>query len=129
MSTTTDAMNRATFSEAQAAGADGEPTGGLRFGSESVSRFVRELKPGLGGALVLAGAVVAIGLTAALVRGRRRTRWVAPARPSAVATVAKTAGLWMLRSVVRRVAEEAVARLAEQSASPHAAPATSTARP
>jgi hypothetical protein len=128
MSTPTDAMSRTPFSEAQAAGADAEPTGGLRFGSERVSRLVRELNPGLGGAVVLAGAVVAIGLTAALVRGRRRARWVGPQRPSAVATVAKTAGLWVLRSVVRRVAEEAVARLAEQSASPHAAPAPSTSR-
>lgn len=90
--------------------------------SEHMARQLSsELKPALTAAVAVAGAAAAVGLTVALVRrSRRRHGWFAPEQPSALATAAKTAGLWALRLLARRVAQEVVNRLAEPQASPGA---------
>lgn len=81
--------------------------------SENMARRIGgELKPALGAAVVVAGAAVAVGVTVALVRrGRRRDRWLSPGQPSALSTAAKTVGIWALRLLARRVAQEVVSRL------------------
>jgi len=83
--------------------------------SEHLARRIgSELKPALAAAVVVAGAAAAVGVTVALLRrNRRQNHWFQPERQSALATAAKTAGLWALRLVVRRVAQELVSRLSE----------------
>lgn len=94
--------------------------------SEHMARRIgSELKPALGAAVVVAGAAVAVGVTVALVRrGRRRDRWLSPEPPSALSTAAKTVGIWALRLLARRVAQEVVSRLNV----PEEPPPTSLAR-
>lgn len=101
-------------------------------GEAMARQLSRELKPAAIAAVAVAGAAGATVLTVALVRrARRRSHWFAPQEPSRLAVVAKTAGLWALRLLARRVAQEVVARLNEpQTTTPDAArrpAATSTA--
>jgi hypothetical protein len=88
---------------------------------ESIARRIgHEMKPAVIGAVAVAGAAAAIVVTVALVRRGRRRHWLGPQQPSALTTAAKTAGLWALRLLARRVAQEVVSRLGEPS--PHAQP-------
>lgn len=85
----------------------------LRRVGHSSEAFARrlsgELKPALWVGVAVAGAAGATALAVALVRrSRRRSRWLAPQEPSALAVAAKTAGLWALRLLARRVAQEIV---------------------
>jgi hypothetical protein len=95
-------------------------------GEQLARRIGHEVKPAVIGAVAVAGAAAALVLTVALVRRGRRRHWLAPAQPSALATAAKTAGLWALRLVARRVALEVAGRLSE-AATPVAAPPLTTA--
>jgi hypothetical protein len=83
--------------------------------SENLARRLgNELRPTLAVAGAVAGAAVVVGVAIALVRrGKRRQGWFAPEPPSALGVAAKSAGLWALRFVARRVAQELVSRLAE----------------
>jgi hypothetical protein len=114
--------------EAQVAREKAQLTRSLRAVGRSSEHMARrigsELKPALVAAVAVAGAAAAIGVTVALVRrAKRRDHWFAPEQPSALGNAAKTAGLWALRLLARRVAQELVSRLSEPSA-PTAAPAT-----
>jgi hypothetical protein len=83
-----------------------------------------ELKPTLAVAAAAVGAAVVVGVAVALVRrSRRHNNWLAPEQPSALGAVAKTAGLWALRFLARRVAQEVVSRLTEGAAVQTPAPA------
>lgn len=112
-------MDDIALAEAQVAREKAELTRSLRAvgrTSEHVARRIgSELKPALGAAVVVVGAAVAVGVTVALVRrSRRRDRWLtAGEAPSALSSAAKTAGLWALRLLARRVAQEVVSRLGE----------------
>src|SRR4051812_10119371 len=89
-----------------------------------VHRLGQELKPGLATAAVVAGAALVVGVTVALVRrGKRRQGWLAPQQPSALVTAAKGAGLWALRYVAQRAAQELVTRLKEPKLEPGSHPA------
>jgi hypothetical protein len=103
-----------------------------RSSEKMALRIGGELKPALGAAIVVAGAAVAVGVTVALVRrGRRRDGWLSPQPPSALSTAAKTVGLWALRLLARRVAQEVVSRLAapgESATAPLGATAAPTPR-
>jgi len=84
-----------------------------------VRRLGQELKPTLATAAAVAGAALVVGVTVALVRrSKRRQGWLAPQQPSALATAAKGAGLWALRYVARRAAQELVTRLREPKLEP-----------
>lgn len=88
-----------------------------RSSEDMARRLGSELKPALITAAAVAGAAVAVGITVALVRrAKRRDVWFAPEQPSTLGTAAKTAGLWALRFLARRVAQELVGRLSEPSA-------------
>jgi hypothetical protein len=90
-----------------------------------VQRLGQELKPSLAAAAAVAGAALVVGVTVALVRrSKRRQGWLAPQQqPSALATAAKGAGLWALRYVARRAAQELVTRLREPKVEPSSHPA------
>jgi hypothetical protein len=101
-----------------------------KSGEHIAQRIGREMKPAVVGAVAVAGAAAAVVLTVALVRRGRRQHWLAAQRPSALATVAKTAGLWALRLLARRVAQEVVSRLSEPGAAhpEHQLPSAPNAR-
>lgn len=128
-------MDEIARAEAQVAREKAELTRSLRAVGRSSEHMARriggELKPALGAAVVVAGAAVAVGVTVALVRrGRRRDRWLGPDQPSALSTAAKTVGLWALRLLARRVAQEVVSRLGEPAeATPAPLPAGAAAAP
>ena len=110
-------MDEIARAEAEIAREKAELSRNLRAVGRSSEHMARriggELKPALGAAVVVAGAAVAVGVTVALVRrGRRRDRWLSPEPPSALSTAAKTVGIWALRLLARRVAQEVVSRLA-----------------
>ena len=84
-----------------------------KTGEQLARRIGDEMKPALVGAVAVAGAAAAVAVTVALVRRGRRRQWLGAQQPSAIATVAKTAGLWALRLLARRVAQEVVSRLGE----------------
>lgn len=102
--------------EAQVAKEKAELTRSLRAVGRSsekmAQRLGNELKPVAGAAVVVAGAAIAVGVTVALVRrSRRRSRWLAPEPPSAITVAAKTVGLWALRYLARRAAQDVLSRL------------------
>jgi len=92
-------------------------------GEDLARRMGDELKPTLKVAAAIAGgaAIVAVGI-ALTKRSRRRSGWLAPEQPSALALAAKTAGMWALRALARRVAQEVVSRLTDPSLSVATAP-------
>jgi len=93
--------------------------------SEALARRLgKELKPTLVVAAAVAGAALAVGVTVALVRrGKHRPAWRAPEEPSALVMAAKGAGLWALRFVARRAAQELVSRLKDPKVQPSRQPA------
>lgn len=110
-------MDEIKRAEAEVAREKAELARSLRAVGRSSEHMARrigvELKPALGAAVIVAGAAVAVGVTVALARrGRRRDRWLSPEQPSALSTAAKTVGIWALRLLARRVAQEVVSRLA-----------------
>jgi hypothetical protein len=85
-----------------------------KSGENLARRLGNELRPTLAVAGAVAGAAVVVGVAIALVRrSKGRQGWLAPQQPSALAVAAKGAGVWALRFVARRVAQELVSRLAE----------------
>jgi hypothetical protein len=121
----TDEIARA---EAQVAEQRQQLTRSLHAASQSGQKFARrlgsELKPAVTAAVVVAGAAVVVGISVAIARRSTRSRgWRVPAQPSLVGNAAKAAGLWALRLLARRVAQELVARLSEPSAPALVAPA------
>jgi hypothetical protein len=91
------------------------------YGEIAGRRIGGELKPVLLVGVVMAG-VGATALALALARrAQRRSRWFEPTRstePSPLVIAAKSAGLWAMRLLVRRVAEELVSHLSEPTAVP-----------
>jgi hypothetical protein len=107
--------------EAQVAEQRAQLARSLRVASQSGEKFARrlgnELKPAVTVGIVLAGTVAVVGLAVVLVkRGGQRRGWRAPSEPSLVSNAAKAAGLWALRLLAKRVAQEVVSRLGEPSA-------------
>lgn len=95
-------------------------TRSLQAASQSGENFARklsrELKPAITAAVAVASAAAIIGISVAIARRSSRSRgWRAPTQPSLVGNAAKAAGLWALRALARRAAQELVARLAEPS--------------
>jgi hypothetical protein len=107
--------------EAQVAEQRAQLTRSLRRASQSGEKLARrlgdELKPAITAGIVLAGAVAVVGVTVVLVKrvGQRRS-WRASSEPTLVGNVAKAAGLWALRLLAKRVAQEVVSRLGEPGA-------------
>lgn len=86
--------------------------------SEVMARRIgSELKPAAVAAAIVVGAVAVVGVGIALARRKRHAGWFLPEPPSAFATAAKTAGLWALRVLARRAAQELMSRLGEPTAS------------
>lgn len=110
----TDEIARA---EAQVAEQRAQLTRSLRAASKSGEKFAKristELKPAVTAAVVVAGAAAVVGVSIAIARRSSHKGWRAPAQPSVMANAAKAAGLWALRLLARRVAQELVARLSE----------------
>ncbi len=80
-------------------------------GQQLARRIGHEVKPAVFGAVAVAGAAAAVAVTVALVRRNRRRHWLAPAQPSALSTAAKSVGLWALRMLAHRMAQEVGRRL------------------
>lgn len=94
-----------------------------KTGEALARRLGDELKPTIKVAAAVAGvATIAIIGVAIAKRAQRRRGWFAPEQPSPLALAAKTAGLWALRMLARRAAQELVSRLGEPSASVATAP-------
>ena len=94
-------------------------------GNNLMQQVRHELRPALQTALVVAGAVAVVSAATIVVARRRRRApaWLAPAQPSALGTLAKSAGVWALRLLAKRVAQELVSRLEEPEPKPVARPA------
>jgi hypothetical protein len=86
-------------------------------GKHLAQRVRQELQPAVHGALFVAGAAAVVGVGVAVLVATRSRRsasgWLAPSRPSTLAVLGKTAGLWALRVLARRAAQELVSRLNE----------------
>lgn len=94
-----------------------------KTGEALARRLGDELKPTIKVAAAVAGvATIAIIGVAIAKRAQRRRGWFAPEQPSPLALAAKTAGLWAMRMLARRAAQELVSRLGEPSASVATAP-------
>jgi high-affinity Fe2+/Pb2+ permease len=121
-------MNETARAQAEVAREKAELTRSLRAVGRTSERMARrigdELKPALSAAVVVAGAAIAVGVTVALVRRGRRHGWQSPERPSALSTAAKAVGVWALRLLARRAAQEVLSRL---SARDEGAPAALSA--
>jgi hypothetical protein len=86
-------------------------------GKKLAKRLGSELKPTVTAAILVAGAAAVIGVSVAIARRSGRGKgWRAPEQPSLAGNAAKAAGLWALRLLARRAAQELVARLTEPSA-------------
>lgn len=81
-------------------------------GEVMARRIGSELKPTAVAVAVVAGAIAIVGVGVFVAR-RRRHHWLVPEPPSAFATAAKAAGLWALRLLARRAAQEIASRLGE----------------
>jgi len=128
IATTNNEADELARAEQQVMQSRAELSRSLRRVGESSANLARklsmELKPTLAVAAAVAGAAVVVGVTVSLVRrGRRRQGWFAPEQPSALAVAAKGAALWALRILARRVAQELVSRLTEQTPAPSREPA------
>ena len=85
-----------------------------RSGEKLAKTLSKELQPAITAAIVVAGAAAVIGVSVAVARRSSRSRgWRVPAEPSVLGNAAKAAGLWAMRLLARRVAQEIVARFAE----------------
>jgi hypothetical protein len=117
----TDDVTRA---EAEVAARKAELTRSLREAERTsqhmVKRLGNELKPALLAGLAVAALATVAGVTIVMAR-RRRSGWLPPERPSALATAARGAGMFLLRLAARQVAAQIVARLDASSAPQHAA--------
>jgi len=93
-------------------------------GKHLAERVRREFEPALHTALLVAGAAAVVGVAVIVATRSRRNAsgWLAPSRPSTLGVLGKTAGLWALRMLARRAAQELVSRLNEPQA-PAQAPA------
>jgi hypothetical protein len=98
-------------------------------GNNLMQQVRHELRPALQTALVVAGAVAVVSAATIVVARRRRRApaWLAPAQPSAFGTLAKSAGVWALRLLAKRVAQELVSRLEEPEPKPVPRPAPARA--
>jgi hypothetical protein len=95
-----------------------------RSGEKLAKTLTSELKPAVTAAIVVASAAAIVGVSVAVVRRSSRNRgWRASTEPSVLGNAAKAAGLWALRLLARRVAQEIVARLAEPTPAALVAPA------
>ena len=94
-------------------------------GNNLMQQVRHELRPALQTALVVAGAVAVVSAATIVVARRRRRApvWLAPAQPSALGTLAKSAGVWALRLLAKRIAQELVGRLEEPGPKPVPRPA------
>ena len=116
--TDTDEIARA---EAQVAAQREQLTRSLRRASRSGEKLAQtigsELKPAVTAAIAVAGAAAIIGVSVAIVRRSSRNRgWRASSEPSVLGNAAKAAGIWALRLLAKRVAQEIASRLAEPTA-------------
>jgi hypothetical protein len=91
-------------------------------GQTFVRRLQHELKPAVIAGIAVAALATAAGITVALARRNRQSRWLPPDRPSTLAVAAKGAGMILLRILARQVASQVVARLDSSAATetPHA---------
>jgi hypothetical protein len=101
--------------EAEVAARKADLSASLRKAEASSERMVKhlgnELKPALVAGLAVVALTAVAGVTIALVRRRRSSRWLQPERPSALGTAARGAGMFLLRLAARQVATQLMARL------------------
>ena len=94
-----------------------------RSGEKLAQRLGDELKPAITAAIVIVGAVAVAGVTVALLRrASQRRGWRAPSEPSFAGTAAKAVGVWALRLVAKRAAQDFMSRLGAPGALVAAAP-------
>lgn len=121
----TDDVARA---EAEVAVRKAELTQSLRQAEQSgqklVKRLENELRPALIAGIAVAALATAAGITFALVRRKRNSRWLPPERPSALGTAARGAGMFLLRFAARQIVSQVAARLEGPAPAPAPAPTT-----
>jgi hypothetical protein len=86
-------------------------------GEASSQDLAQQLKPLLVGAAIAAGTVAVVGVALAI-RRNRRARWVGPAQPSALGTLARNVGFGLLRLAARQAASAFLERFAPASTAP-----------
>lgn len=84
-------------------------------GEHFAQRLTHDLKPAVVVAVAVLGTAAAVAVGVAFVRRARKRphHWLAPEQPSRLQVAAKTAGVWALRLLARRIAQEAVSRLSD----------------
>jgi hypothetical protein len=117
-STDIDDVSRA---EAEVAARKAEFAHSLRQAEKSGESLVKnlghDLKPVVVAGIAVAALATVAGVTIALTRRNRRSRWLPAEQPSALATAARGAGMMLLRLLARQIAGQVVARL-DGSAAP-----------
>lgn len=82
-----------------------------KSGQDLVNNLGHELKPVVIAGIAVAALATVAGVTIALARRSRRSRWLPAEQPSALATAARGAGMMLLRLLARQIAGQVVARL------------------
>jgi len=100
----------------------------LRVAGETGTRLAGEVRKKMTPTLVVAAVVgaAAVGVAVVVARSGSRPRWRAPQAPSLTGQVARAAGMWLLRAVAVRVAQQLVVQFRD-SQTPALAPARPTA--
>jgi hypothetical protein len=118
-STDIDDVSRA---EAEVAARKAQLAHSLRQAEQSGQKLVKnlghELKPVVIAGVAVAALATVAGVTVMLARRSRRSRWLPPPQPSALATAARSAGMLLLRVLARQIAGQVVARLDGSTAAP-----------
>jgi hypothetical protein len=110
-----------TRAEAEVAARKAQLAHSLRQAEKSGENLVKnlghELKPVVVAGIAVAALATVVGVTIALARRNRQSRWLPAEQPSPLATAARGAGMMLLRLLARQIAGQVVARL-DGSAAP-----------
>lgn len=85
----------------------------LRAAGETGTRLAGEVRKKMTPTLIVATVVgaAAVGVAVVVARGSSRPRWRRNEEPSLAGQVARAAGMWLLRAVAVKVAQQLVAKL------------------
>lgn len=116
-------IDEVTRAEAEVAARKAQLAHSLRQAEQSGQTLVKnlghELKPVVIAGIAVAAFATVAGVSIALARRNRRSRWLPAEQPSALGTAARSAGMLLLRMLARQIAGQVVARLDGSTAAPN----------